>query len=53
MVKYHQGQSNLCIDKDFLNELYKGAGQPGKILKPQNIRWVPFKKKWEPNSYPL
>ncbi len=43
MVKYSRGQSYLCLDGAFLNELYKRAGQPGKVLKREMIRWVPFK----------
>lgn len=47
MVKYIQNQVYLCIDTDFLNELDKKAGQPGKPLKPENIRWIPFRYRWE------
>lgn len=47
MIKYHEGSTHLCIDPKFLDELYKGAGQPGKELFRENIRWVPHKKKWD------
>lgn len=46
MVKYVQGQAYLCTDNDFLNLLYKQSGMPGKPMKPENIRWIPFKLKW-------
>jgi hypothetical protein len=47
LIKYQQGQSYVCTDNDYLNELYKKAGQPGKPLKPENIRWIPFRNRWE------
>jgi hypothetical protein len=47
LIKYQQGQSYVCTDNDYLNELYKKAGQPGKPLKPENIRWIPFRHRWE------
>lgn len=47
MLKYVNGSSVLCIDSKFLDELYKGAGQPGKELFRENIRWIPHKKKWD------
>jgi GNAT superfamily N-acetyltransferase len=46
MIKYHQGNTYLCTDEALLSELYKKAGQPGKPLKPENIRWIPFRFRW-------
>lgn len=46
IIRYHQNQSYVCTDADFLNELFKKAGQVGKPLKPENIRWVPFRYRW-------
>ena len=30
MVKFSNNQPYLCIDDDFLNDLYKKVGKPGK-----------------------
>lgn len=50
MIKYQQGVCYLCTDDALLTELYKKAGQLGKVLKPELIRWIPFQFKWEPSN---
>ena len=50
MVKFVNNQPHLCVDEDFLNDLYRKVGKPGKRVIRENIHWIPFKLKWE-NSF--
>ncbi|KAL4459980.1 hypothetical protein ABPG74_003506 [Tetrahymena malaccensis] len=47
MIKYAQGQVIICTDMNYLNKIYKDAGQPGVPVHPHLMRWMPFRFKWD------
>ena len=47
IIRYHQGQHIIVVDKKILDELYKKAGRPGHPLYPEKLLWTPYKLKYE------
>ena len=47
VIKFVNGQPHLCIDEEYLSQIYKKVGKPGKRVVKEKIHWVPYKLKWE------
>ena len=44
ILRYHQGEYMMVATEDTLRELVKLSGNPGLLVKRENIHWVPHIK---------
>ena len=47
LLKYHEGQYIVIIDKEILDKLEKKSGRPGYPLYPEKLLWTPYKVKYD------
>ncbi len=37
----------ICTNEEYLNDIYKKAGKPGKPVMREKIHWIPYKTKYD------